>query len=982
MKSNIVKMCLSAFFLIGGMIFARAMQVDYVSFKPSVGAFCLSADGRVATICVDTADYKGVRLAARNLGTDIGRVTGTAADVSMSSPSKRGVVVAGTIGRNRQIDEWVKQGKLDVSAIEGKWESYLIQTVDGNLVIAGSDKRGTIFGIYDLSEKIGVSPWHYFADVPTQRHAELYVKPGRYVQDSPKVKYRGIFLNDEWPSLGGWASKKFGGFNSRFYAHVFELLLRLKANYMWPAMWASSFYEDDPANGQLADDMGIVMGTSHHEPMMRPHKDYTKRRKEVGPWNYATNKEGIDSFFVEGAERSRKYESIVTIGMRGDGDVAMGGGTDEENMAVLSDVIKGQREILGRVHGKDPAEIPQLWAVFTEVQRYYDKGFKVPDDVMLLFCDNNWGYIRRVGPWLEQRRKGGMGLYYHVDMNGGPWNDRWINTTTIPKLREQFNLAYQSGIDDLWVVNVGDLKPKELPIDFIMRYAWNPDAIQADETDDYLRQWAQQNFGEAHAEAISGLVARYSKYNLWRKPEVQSTNIFSVVNHCEADRVTDLWRTLAHEADSVGQLMPQAYKDAYYQLVLYPVKASAGVAEIYLAAAKNRLYARQGRVTANDYARRVEELYTVDTAMTAYYNKVLAGGKWEKMMSDIHLGYTKWSMPKRDSVPQVVRVEPLSKPTMGVAVEGCETLSPEGELELPVFDNFENRKYYIDIFNRGTGTFDFKVKTDEPWMDVSLRKGKVETESRIWVGIDWTKLKAGETEGILYICRERERVPIRLRVVKADLPVPVEGHWFGNACGNEFSVPAWQFNACHPGRYAKWTFLPDLGRGEGCMGLSPVTAPSATSFEDAPCLEYQVYFPKTGTQTVCLGVLPTQDVMPERGLRLAFGLDGGIVRTLDARQGFVDTFSEYTPKNLKKSPKLKPLPPRNKTLKLINGDGFCRNEIFDNLRWLTAEFEVEKPGLHTFKVYMVDPEIVLEQLVFNPDNTHPSYFGAPSVRHQ
>ena len=351
-------------------------------------------------------------------------------------------------------------------------------------------------------------------------------------------------------------------------------------------------------------------------------------------------------------------------------------------------------------------------------------------------------------------------------------------------------------------------------------------------------------------------------------------------------------------------------------------------------------------------------------------------------MSDIHLGYTKWSMPKRDSVPQVVRVEPLSKPTMGVAVEGCETLSPEGELELPVFDNFENRKYYIDIFNRGTGTFDFKVKTDEPWMDVSLRKGKVETESRIWVGIDWTKLKVGETEGMLYICRGRERVPVRLRVVKADLPVQVEGHWFGNACGSEFSVPAWQFSACWPGRYAKWTFLPDLGRGEGCMGLSPVTAPSATSFEDAPCLEYQVYFPKTGTQTVCLGVLPTQDVMPERGLRLAFGLDGGIVRTLDARQGFVDTFSEYTPKNLKKSPKLKPLPPRNKTLKLINGDGFCRNEIFDNLRWLTAEFEVEKPGLHTFKVYMVDPEIVLEQLVFNPDNTHPSYFGAPSVRHQ
>lgn len=980
MKSNFLKIWVCTFFFVEGIV--SAWGAGHVAFSPLRGAFCLAGHGRAATIHVDTADYKGVYLAALNLGTDIGKVTGTKADVSTALPMGQGTVIAGTLGRNRRIDEWVKQGKIDVSAIEGTWESFLVQTVEGNLVIAGSDKRGTIFGIYDLSEKIGVSPWHYFADVPVQRHEVLFVNPGRYVQGSPKVKYRGIFLNDEWPSLGGWASTKFGGFNSRFYAHVFELLLRLKANYMWPAMWASSFYEDDPANGQLADDMGIVMGTSHHEPMMRPHKDYTKRRKEVGPWDYATNKEGIDSFFVEGAERSRKYESIVTIGMRGDGDVAMGGGTDEENMAVLSDVIKGQREILGRVHGKDPAGIPQLWAVFTEVQRYYDKGFKVPDDVMLLFCDNNWGYIRRVGPWREQRRKGGMGLYYHIDMNGGPWNDRWINTTTIPKLREQFNLAYQSGIDDLWIVNVGDLKPKELPIDFIMRYAWNPDAIQADETDDYLRGWARQNFSGVHADAIAGIVSRYSQYNLWRKPEVQSTDIFSVVNHREADRVTELWRALVHDADSVGQLMPQAYKDAYYQLVLYPAKASAGVAEIYLAAAKNQLYARQGRVTANDYAQRVEDLYMADTAMTAYYNKVLAGGKWEKMMSDIHLGYTQYSMPKKDSVPQVVRVEPLSKPVMGVAVEGSEAASPEGDLELPVFDNFENRKYYIDIFNRGTRAFDFKVKTAEPWMDVSLRKGTVETETRLRVGIDWTKVKAGKTEGMLYICRGRERVPVKLRVVKAERPVQVEGHWFGNACGNEFSVPAWQFNACWPGRYAKWTFLPGLGRGKGCMGLTPVTAPSVEAFQDAPCLEYQVYFPNTGMQTVCLGILPTQDVAPERGLRLAFGLDDGSIHTLDARQGFVDTFGEYTSKNLKNSPNLKPLPSRNRTLKLINGTGKRRNEVFDNLRWLTAEFNVDEPGLHTFKVYMVDPEIVLEQLVFNPDNTHPSYFGAPPVRHQ
>ncbi len=962
---------------------AHAVSSDYVVYTPQAGAFCISDRGKAASLYIDEQDWPGVHIAARNLAADIGRVTGTAALLEEARPTGQGMLIAGTLGHSRWIDSLVAEGRIDVSPIKGCWESYIIEVSDGNLVVVGSDKRGTIFGLYDLAEKIGVSPWYYMADVPVQQHAALYVMPGRYVQESPKVKYRGIFLNDEWPSLGGWASAKFGGFKKGFHEHVFELLLRLRANYFWPAMWASSFYEDDPDNARLADEMGIVMGTSHHEPMMRPHKDYGRRRAEVGPWNYATNKERLDSFFTEGIERSKDFDNVITIGMRGDGDVAMGGkdATDEDNMRILENVVKGQREIIEKVHGKPASEVPQLWAIFTEVQRYYDKGFTVPDDVLLLFCDNNWGYIRRTGAWKEQRRKGGMGMYYHIDMNGGPWNDRWINTTTIPKLREQFNLAYQTGIDDLWVVNVGDLKPKELPIDFIMRYAWNPDAVPADATDDYTVRWATQNFGAEHAQAIAGVVSRYAKYNLWRKPEVQATDIFSVVNHHEAERVTALWREVAREADSIGRLLPQSCQDAYYQLVLYPAKASAGVAEIYLAAGQNQLYARQGRVSANDYADRVDELFEEDRRMTDYYNKELAGGKWEKMMSDVHIGYVQWSMPKKDSLPQTVRVTPLDQPAMGVAVEGCETASVGEQLELPVFDNFDDPVYYIDVFNRGTGTFDFRLKADEPWVRLSCRKGTVEKETRVQVQVDWDRLKSEQAEAIVTVSSGRQRIPVRVRAVRAELPA-ADGHWFGNAAGREFSVPADAFNNNLRGRYARWTFLPDLGRGAGCMGVTPVTAPSTTDFSQAPCLEYQVYLSETGRQQVCIGILPTQDVDPERGLRLACALDDGEVQTLDARQGFVDTFGEYNPANLKASPNLKPLPPRERKLKLVTGVGRMRSEVFDNLRWLTTEIEVDKPGLHTFKVYMVDPEVVLEQLVFSPDNAHPSYFGAQPLQHQ
>ena len=956
---------------------------QYVLHESAPGAFRLAAGGTAASILVSGEDWQGVVRAASDLGQDIGRVTGTAAQVVKADTPRQGSIIVGTIGKSPLIDGLVEAGRLNVDGVKGQWESFVIETVDGSLVVAGSDKRGTIYGIYDISEKIGVSPWYWWADVQPRKSASLYVRQGRYVQPSPKVKYRGIFINDEWPSFGGWATAKFGGLNAKMYAHMFELLLRLKANYFWPAMWATAFNEDDPKNPELADMYGIVMGTSHHEPMMRAHKEYTRRRDEVGEWNYATNKARLDKFFADGLRRNKAYDNIITIGMRGDGDVAMSDGGDRQNMRVLADVVNGQREIIKNVYGCDPQEVPQLWAIFTEVQRYYDKGFTVPDDVLLLICDNNWGYLRRTGPGKELNRKGGLGLYYHIDMNGGPWNDRWVTTTTVPKLREQLHLAYQTGIDDLWIINVGDLKPKEMSIDFIMRYAWNPDLIKPGGEQAYLTEWAAQCFGDSLADDVADIVARYTKYNLWRKPEVQVPGIFSVANHREADRVDSLWLSLEEKAEAVRRQVPGESLDAYYQLVYYPAVASSGVARLYNAVTRNRAFARQGRPQAADWRSVAESLFERDKRLTVYYNDTLAAGKWRNMMQDKHIGYTKWSMPDDNILPRMKAVTPVEGAQMGVVAEGNEHADNyNSALALPVFDSMLDQNYYIDVFNRGTAGFQFTATCSEPWVKLSETKASIDgadSERRILVSIDWSKAKTGCNEATVTLEGGGKAVDVAVKAVKGDAP-EVKGRFFGNLSGAEFSVPAHMFSRNLTGEGQSWMLLPGLGRGEGCMGASDVckqTSDKQTS--NQPTLEYQVLLPDTNTVTLCIGILPVQDVQPERGLRLAVQIDGQKPVVLDARQGFKDEFKEYTKENLAMSPNLKPLPEVEKNILLTGYGQERRNEVFDNMRWLTARLPVAGGGLHTLKIMMVDPEVVLERIIVNPDNAHPSYFGAPET---
>ena len=464
---------------------------------PSQGSFPLIQDKTTAMIYSDPNDFAGVVRAADDLVADMARVGGMTPAISHNKNSLgTNVVVVGTIGKNEIIDRLIHEGKIDATAITGKWESFIIQVVpkplpgvESALVICGSDKRGTIYGIYDLSEQMGVSPWYFWADVPPTHHDELFVKAGKFVQGPPSVKYRGIFLNDEAPDLSNWILEKFGtvptgtnppvppgvaNYGRQFYTNLFELILRLKGNYLWPAMWNNAFNEDDTNNPVLADEYGIVMGSSHQEPMLRAQKEWDRRyQKTIGSWNYAKHPDIVSNFWREGIARNKNYESIITIGLRGANDTPMAPGGPEANMALLEKIVDVQRKIIADEVNPDVTKVPQLWCLYKEVLDFYNAGMRAPDDVTLLWAEDNWGNVRRLPTAEERQRSGGAGVYYHFDYHGGPRNYQWLNTSPIAKVWDQMSLAKQYGADRIWIVNVGHFKGYEFPLEYFMNLAWD-----------------------------------------------------------------------------------------------------------------------------------------------------------------------------------------------------------------------------------------------------------------------------------------------------------------------------------------------------------------------------------------------------------------------------------------------------------------------------------------------------------------------------
>ncbi len=888
--------------------------------------------------------------AARDLQADIFHVSSCNALLNDDGNSLSGdVVFIGTIGKSTMIDRLIRERKIDVSAIEGKWESTLIQVVAHPLpgvaralVIAGSDKRGTIYGIYDLSEQIGVSPWYWWADVPVEHKDALYVKAGRWVQGEPAVKYRGIFLNDEAPALSGWAKEKFGGLNHQFYEKVFELLLRLKANFLWPAMWDNAFNEDDPLDPKLADEYGIVMGTSHHEPMLRAQQEW--KRHGDGPWNYTTNAKELDAFWEEGIERNKDFESVITLGMRGDGDMPM---ADSDDIALLEKIVADQRAIIARHQTPTLASDPQVWALYKEVQGYYEKGMRVPDDITLLWCDDNWGNIRRLPTPDERKRGGGAGIYYHFDYVGGPRSYKWLNTYSITKIWEQMNLASAYGANRIWIVNVGDLKPMEFPIEFFLNMARVPNRWEKDHLQEFTELWAAREFGPEYAAEIADIVSKYTQYNGRRKPEQLEPDTFSLVNYKEADRVYSEWTALTERAERVYQLISEDKRDAFFELVLYPTKASAIVNELYITAGKNHLYAAQGRVSANDLAQKARTLFAADAALSYEYNHTLAHGKWNHMMDQTHIGYTFWNEPPLNAMPAVTEVQHLAGPVMAVNVEGTPIASSRdsGVIALPSFDVFNQQTYFFDVFNRGTAPFEFFASADQPWIKLSETSGKVVKEERLLVSIDWAGVSEGENDGAVTLTqKDGAEFHLRVKALKPSVPATdsVQGFIESNHC---VSMEAEHFTGATSAGEVHWDKIPGFGETLSGMTIFPVTAPSMDLSQPAPILEYRMYLFDGGEFHVEAILAPTLNFVPGRGLRFAISFDDQSPRIVDALEGNSETNWEQA--------------------------------VSDGVRKTISTLSVDRPGYHTLKFRMVDPGVVLEKLVVSQGALPTSYLGPP-----
>ncbi|MEV6803744.1 glycosyl hydrolase 115 family protein [Streptomyces sp. NPDC051132] len=960
---------------------------SYISFTG--GVFSLVG----APVVVSPEDHPGVVRVAGDLRDDLARVTGVRPGTTIG----RFPVLLGTIGRSPLIDGLIRSGKLDVTGISGRWETSLQTVVERPLpgverafVIAGSDPRGTIFGAYDVSYGIGVSPWHWWDDVPPARREAVWVKPGRFTQGSPAVKYRGVFVNDENPALGTWAPAYFGpgkapgypnGFTADFYAKVFEVLLRLKGNYLWPAVWGRAFAEDDPENHRTAARYGIVMGTSHEAPMMRGIEEWNRHAGSgsdpyggTGEWSYRRNAEAVRAYWRAGIQRmvDEGFEGVVTLGMRGNGDTSL---PDGDGIELMQQIIADQRRIIEEVTGRPASETPQVWTLYKEVQRYWDRGLRAPDDVTVVLTDDNWGNIRKHpdGP-----RPGGYGLYYHFDYVGAGRNYKWVDTANLRNVWEQLHQAHAYGNHGLWVANVGDLKGNELPTEFFLTYAWNPDAWPLERLGAWEERYARQNFGEAQAAEIASLLAAYGRLQARRKPELlnrritlsgdrvvyddrQSPYYFA---HRELERVTEEWRELGRRAERVERRLPDRLRDAWFELAGYAITATANLYELREAEFTNLLYAAQGRAAANERAARAEAALARDFALAERFGTRVADGKWQGFQTQPHIDYgdidrygpnAPWQQPEKDNValpdvlfPAVRRVDLPAAAGLGVSVDGSEDAGhwwpggASGAAVLPPFSPYQTRpRQYVEVFNRGAEPFAYEVRVSEPWLRVDRPRGRVERQVRLEVEVDWSRAPARRAEATLTVTGAGTSVTVGC-VAEG---TPLHGARGFVEAGGYVAVDAGHYDRA----VGRWRRVDGIGRTGAGMTPWPVTSPSRTPGGSSPRLEYEVTLLSAPAEvTVWAYLSPRNPALPGvQGLRYGVSLDDGPVRTVDITAGADDG-----------------------ALNTV----WARNTS-DNVNRTSTRHTVTAPGVHRLKFWMVDPTVVLQRLLIDTGGLPELYLG-------
>ena len=846
-------------------------------------AFTLASPRQTAAILYDASDAAVVKRAAELFAADVEAVTGRRPQVTSATGETGPAVIVGTVGGSALIRRLSEAGKIDTAPLEGAWERYLIQTVANPLpgirkalVIAGSDRRGAAYGLFTLSELIGVSPWYWWADVPVKKHAALHVDAPPTYSQTPSVRYRGIFLNDEDWGLTPWASQTFeperGNIGPRTYAKVCELLLRLKANYLAPAMHpVSTSFNQIPENKLVADTFAIVMGSTHCEPLLLNTASEWDTQT-MGPWNYDKNKEGINRVLTQRVRENSPYENVYTLALRGLHDGAMSTTLPmHEKVRMLQQALLDQRQILAENIDRPVETVPQAFTPYKEVLEIYSNGLELPDDVTIVWPDDNYGYMKRLSGVREQRRTGRSGVYYHVSYLGVPHSYLWFSTTPPSLMYEELRKAYDTTADRLWLLNCGDLKGSEMQVSLFLDMAWDIGRFTADNVVTYPARWLAGIFGEAYYDRLEAMTREHLRLAFPRKPEYmgwgyhwnrfdhnceQLTDTdFSFTNYDEAPRRLEAYRKLGARAEALLHEIGDEARPAFYQLVYYPLRGAELMNRMTLGGQRNRWYARQGRAATNAVRDEVQRCYDSLQVITRGYNSLL-GGKWNHMMS-MRQNYD--GVSAYFNLPHLATHDAAGAPRLALQVAGEDVTGARAFHALPAFDNYLRRTYPVEIYNRGGGTLAWTAHASEPWVVLSKSAGKTADEERITVGIDWEKAPSGNAVPAQIVFRageQSEKVLVSLFNPTAPSRAELRGIYVeNNGC---VSIPAAGCHRVRENDRIKITAVEDLGIEGPALQLGDPTAPlQIFRSRDVPCAEYDFYAFDAGSVDVYTYVLPT-----------------------------------------------------------------------------------------------------------------------------
>lgn len=936
------------------------LYAQQVVFRKQANLFPIVNGENAVTIFYDTADATVVRIAAELFSNDVRLVTGVGPVLNSSIILKPYSIIVGTIGKSRLVDRIVKSGKLKVSGIVGKWESYVFTVVDNPvagckqaLVIAGSDARGTAFGIFELSKMIGVSPFYWWADINPEQHGEIYVTKGLHVAAPPSVRYRGIFINDEDWGLQPWAAKTFepgtGDIGPKTYAKVFELLLRLKANMIWPAMHPSTkpFYYY-AGNKQVAADYSIVIGSSHAEPMLRNNVGEWDKAT-MGDFNYLTNPQKVQEYWEMRVKESSVNEVIYTLGMRGIHDSGLEGIKDPKDaVPLLERIFEDQRGMIRKYIDKDVTKVPQAFTAYKEVLDIYDKGLKVPDDVTIVWPDDNYGYIQRLNDEKEKKRKGGAGVYYHASYWGRPHDYLWLSTTHPALVREEMMKAYEAKADRIWVLNVGDIKPLEYNITQFFDMAYN---VMPFKNPKYVRQhlinWTRSIFGKEMGLYAGSVLWEYYQLAFERRPEFMGwsqtepttkTN-YTAYNHYsygdEAQVRIDKYDLLENAVRTYRSRVAPADSNAFYQLIYYPVVCASLMNKKFLCRDKSYIYNKQHRFSASYYASLANQAYEAIEKETKYYNMQVSGGKWNHIMS---------MEPRKLPVYQRPVIDNITMPEgdgWGIAPEGYDSVAADQQqpFKLPVFNIANDQQFFIDIFLTGNKKVNWGAATYNNFIRLSQTSGTLvpngdSSQVRLWV----------------HIYRNR-----------SSLPGNQKGEIIFSGGGKQFVVQVEDIGILHPDlsgykgfiekngivsiyatSFAKnlsgnWKVIDGLGyTGRSLQSVQPLPPlpPVKDSIKKSNSfVSYDFFTFKASTPVLNVYTLPTHPLNKNYSVRYGVSIDDGPMQVVDFR-----TYgrSEEWKQNVL----------RNNAIKKVTMPSM-------------------KKGKHTLKVYAIDPGVILDRIIID-----------------